>query len=205
MKTFTRNVYKVILIGAMCFISMSSYSQAFQEGKSSVSAGYGFGNFIQSIFNTYNNYDDFSLRIMGPMFGKYEYAISDNMGIGINFAYAGAKVTYKDNNYTVPNGDVFEESINWTTYSILGRFNVHFGDHDIIDPYWGVGMGYRTAKWEYTNNDPTYVNNASISSIMPFGFETTFGINFMFAPSFGAYAEVGIAKAIFQVGLTGRF
>ncbi|MBN2683134.1 MAG: hypothetical protein JXR58_11540 [Bacteroidales bacterium] len=69
---------------------------------------------------------------------------------------------------------------------------------------WGFGMGYRIASWSLEDNDPDY-GNLSYENLMPFGFETTFGCRFMFAPTFGAYAEVGIAKAIFQGGIALKF
>ncbi|MFH2143193.1 MAG: outer membrane beta-barrel protein [Bacteroidota bacterium] len=202
---------KLLLLSALllvCFICITSESksQAFDKGRSYIHASYGFGNFIQSVFKIYEtDYDNFSSKIMGPMFFKYEYAISEKMGIGVNFAYASASVSYQDNSWVMTNGDVYKGTIDWSTYSILARFNLHMGDHEVIDPYWGVGMGYRIANWEYADNDPSYVSSVSIGNFFPLGFETTFGCRFMFAKTFGLFGEVGIAKAIFQAGLVGSF
>lgn len=204
MKTKLLVISIVFALSLMC-ITKESKSQAFQQERSYVNGGYGFGNFIQTVFSIYEPYDAFKLKIMGPMFLKYEYAVSDNMGIGVSLAYASASVSYQDNDWTMTNGEVFKEQIDWSTYSILARMNFHFGDHDVIDPYWGFGMGYRIANWKYSNNDPDYNSDIEIGNFFPLGFETTFGCRFMFAESFGLYTEVGIAKAIFQVGLVGSF
>lgn len=204
MKSIIKKSIGVIAVAIMLASPMTSKSQAFEQGKNGFQIGYGFGNFIQAVFNSYDIYDELKIGIGGPMFVKYEYAVSDKIGFGLNIAYASAKVTYKDLDYTTSSGDIYEASINWSTLSFLARMNVHFGESDVIDPYWGVGMGYRTASWKFDDNDPDY-GSESITNLMPIGFETTFGCRFMFASNFGAYVEVGFAKAIFQGGLALKF
>lgn len=198
-----KKVLLVVLLAAFGFGSANkANAQAFEQGKSYIQVGYGFGNFIQAVFSTYESYDAYKFSTMGPMFGKYEYAISDKVGIGLNVAYASANVDYRtsyfDQNFDLTDLDA---TIKWSTISVLGRLNLHFGDHDRIDPYWGVGIGYRTASWKWEYSDPNYTGNESFDSVMPFGFETTFGTRFLFTDNIGAYAEIGLAKAVFQAGL----
>jgi opacity protein-like surface antigen len=184
---------KLITLCIVLILPLITKSQAFEQGKSQVSAGYGFGNFIQAVFSTYEVYEDFSSSITGPMFVKYEFGVSEKIGFGINFAFASASVSYKD---------VFAEnqSINWSTWSGLARINRHFGSHEKFDPYIGLGVGYRSANWKFSESDLDVDNN-----LMPFGFESTLGARYMFTPNVGLYSEVGIAKAIFQFGLNAKF
>ncbi len=91
----------------------------------------------------------------------------------------------------------YEESIDWYSYSILMRFNWHFNSMgDRLDPYIGFGAGYRGATWKYTDNDPNYDNDVSISTLFPLGMEVTAGMRFMVTDFLGIYAEVGLAKAV---------
>jgi opacity protein-like surface antigen len=168
-------------------------AQAFKQGESLVSAGYGFGNFIQAVFSLYESNDEFSRSINGPVFVKYEFRVSEKIGFGVNFSFASATVNYKD---------LFAESqsINWSTWSGLARVNRHFGSHEKFDPYIGLGLGYRSVNWKVSELGLDYDNN-----MMPLGFESTLGARYMFTPNIGLYSEVGIAKAAFQFGLNAKF
>lgn len=198
----------LVLVGLASTINFSAKAQAFEPGKSYFSAGYGFGNFIQAVFNSYETYDDYSFKSLGPIFGKYEYAVNEQLGIGVVFAYASANVSYTDKNYLVTSSPVvyYEEQIDWSTYSVLLRLNWHFNSMgDRIDPYLGFGAGYRGANWKYSDNDPNYDNNVSMKGFMPLGMEFTAGLRFMVTDFLGIYTEVGFAKAVAQVGIVTKF
>lgn len=198
----------VMMAGLFTTINFSAKAQAFEVGKSYVSVGYGVGNFVQSVFKSYETYDNYSFKMMGPLFGKYEYAINDQIGFGVAFSYVSANVSYTDKSVTVTTSPLvyYQESIDWSSYSILMRFNWHFNSMgDRLDPYIGFGVGYRGASWSYTDNDPSYDNNVSISNVFPLGMEVTAGMRFMFTDFLGAYAEVGLAKAVAQFGVVTKF
>ncbi|MCB0395659.1 MAG: outer membrane beta-barrel protein [Flavobacteriales bacterium] len=201
-----KNLRRVIASsGMMCIMSLS-FGQAFETGNSNIQIGYGFGNFVQAIFKTYETtYDEFKFKGTGPLFFKYEYAVNDKIGIGLNVAYIGAEVSYTDKDHITSNGEFYKETIKWSNISALARMNLHFGDNDKFDPYWGFGLGYRTGNTTYDDNDPDYDNSASLKSYIPFGFETTLGARYFFSDNFGLYAETGLAKAVFQVGLDIKF
>lgn len=206
-----KNHMKKLLLSIIVTTGLSTgtgklYAQAFSQGGSSVQAGYGIGNFVQAIFKTYEtNYSDYNFTGIGPLFLKYEYAVSDKIGIGLNMSYIGAKVSYTDRTYITTSGDFYKETITWSSISALARMNLHFGDNDKFDPFWGFGMGYRTATWKYDDNDPTYDNTVSVKNYIPFGFETTVGARFYLTDNIGIYAETGLAKAVFQGGLSIKF
>lgn len=193
----------VLVTGLM---TSNNLKAQFEQGNSSVQVGYGFGNFISAVFKSYEIYDSFEFSSLGPAFLKYEYAVSDKIGIGVNLAYASATVSYSDDFWFVSGTTTpYQETIKWSTISVLARMNLHFGDSERFDPYWGFGMGYRTASWKYEDNDPNWDNSISTKSLMPFGFETTVGARFYLTDNIGLYAETGLAKAIFQAGLSAKF
>ena len=202
-----KKTFSLTMIGLFSFLFVNA--QVYEPGKSYVSAGYGIGNFVQSVLKTYETYDDFSSKIMGPIFCKYEYAINEQIGFGVTFAYVSANASYRDNSVIVstnPTTVYYEENIDWNSYSFLMRFNWHFNSMgDRLDPYIGFGLGYRGASWKFTDNDPSYSNNISISSYFPLGMELTAGMRFMFTDFLGIYSEVGFAKAVAQFGIIAKF
>ncbi|HRH66932.1 MAG TPA: hypothetical protein PLU53_11585 [Bacteroidia bacterium] len=179
-------------------------AQAFVEGNNSINVGYGFGTVVGTLFNSYKDYNEYSFSTLGPLFLKYEHAVNDKIGIGLNVAYAKWELSYRYNGYS---NQEFTEKDSYTTYSILGRFNLHFGHMDKFDPYWGFGLGFRNANLKFSSSDPNGPKDTDISNPIPIplGFETTIGARYYFSDNFGIYAEAGFAKAVTQAGLTFRF
>ena len=71
---------------------------------------------------------------LGPIYAKFEYGVSENIGFGVNIAYADAGI-----NYTNDLGE--SASFKWWNTSINARVNRHFGSNNKFDPYIGLGMG----------------------------------------------------------------
>jgi hypothetical protein len=44
-----------------------------------------------------------------------------------------------------------------------------------------------------------------VTTGVPVGIEATFGTRFLFTDNVGAYVEIGLARAFFQFGVTGKF
>jgi predicted porin len=141
------------------------------------------------------------MNSLGPIFGKFEYAVSDKIGIGLNVAHIGINASY---NVSDGDGGNYQYKINWNNTSLLGRINLHFAKSEKLDAYWGAGLGYRFGSWKFEDNNPDS-SNESIPSVVPFGFETTIGVRYYFIPNLGVYAEAGIAKAPIQFGLSAAF
>jgi opacity protein-like surface antigen len=108
-----------------------------------------------------------------------------------------------DANYKID--DNYQGNINFKNTSVLGRINLHFANSEKFDAYWGAGLGYKFGRWKHTDNDPDTEVDGEIPSIIPFGFETTVGVRYFFIPNVGVYAELDIAKAPIQFGLTAKF
>ena len=194
------------LLATMFMGAKNSSAQAYEEGQSAVSLGYGFGTFIGALANTFENQSGYEYSSFGPMYLKYEYGVAENIGIGLNLAYVQYTFEFNYDDYDI-NGNpaTYREEDKFSSFSGLLRINWHFGDNDKLDPYYGLGVGYRTGSWSVTSNDPDGTYSATYETIIPFGFETTFGVRFLFSDNFGAYLEAGAAKSVVQLGLCGKF
>lgn len=206
MRIIIKTISSLSLALAMVFGVTNSSAQAFEEGTSSASIGYGFVNFGNAVLNTYTSEEGYSYSTLGPLFLKYEYAISEKFGIGLNVSYLTGTAEWTSTSFDPTlNRDVnHTNSVNRTGYNIMMRFNWHFGDHDMIDPYFGLAGGYRSNNWKFESSDDDLVFE-DIPTLIPFGIEATFGSRFLFTDYLGAYVELGLARAFFQVGVTGKF
>lgn len=200
------SLFICLLTATMFMGAKTSSAQAFEEEKSVVSLGYGFGTFIGAIASSFDNNPGYSYSSFGPMYAKWEYGVAENIGIGINLAYVKYTFNYNYDGYdNNGNSATYQEKDEFASFSGLLRINWHFGDNDKLDPYYGIGLGYRTGTWSYTTNDPSGTNSGDLNTPIPFGFETTFGLRYLFSENWGAYLEAGAAKSVMQVGLCGKF
>lgn len=189
-----------LFAGMFTLMPSITNAQAFEQGKSQISLGYGFLSTTQAFIKTQVNSVDIlgdplylnpDFLALGPIYAKFEYGVSENIGFGVNIAYADAGI-----NYTNDLGE--SASFKWWNTSINARVNRHFGSNNKFDPYIGLGMGYKFGKWTSEGDDNA---EDDLNALIPLGFETTFGARYMFTPNIGLFSEVGIAKGIFQAGL----
>ncbi len=197
----------ITVIALFMSVNVNAQSRDFNEGQSTVQIGYGIGNFAQGLFKFSEGEPGYSFKAAGPFFLKYEYAVSEKIGIGLNVAVVTANVEYKQTySDSFGNTSTYTENIDWVGYSFLLRLNQHFGNLEKFDPYWGFGMGYRSNSIKYSNNDPNNSDsNQEVGSIFPFGFEATIGSRYLFTDNFGVYVEAGFAKAVVQFGANIKF
>lgn len=182
------------------------HAQAFKEDGHAISVGHGAITFLGNLNRTFDNYLDLDYKGLGPLYLKYEYGVSDRIGLGINLAYATNEWGYRYETTDGQGNTVFyRESTKRDTYSVLARLNFHFGNSERFDPYFGFGLGYRDANWRMTSSDPSGGSGVELKGLMPLGFEFTLGARYFFANNIGAYAEVGGAKSVIQGGLVTRF
>lgn len=211
MKKFHVLSFASLIAAAAIFSPSNVRAQAFPEGSNSVTVGYGFVTVLGALNSTFDTYSDLDYSSLGPLYFKFEHAVSDNIGLGLNVAYAGNDWSYKyDYSDVDANGNAvtrqYVATQKRTTYSILARFNYHFGSNDRLDPYLGLGLGYRNANWTYSTTDPSgSESGVDLPNLVPLGFELTFGARYFFTDNIGAYMEVGAAKSILQAGLSVKF
>ncbi len=198
---------KKVSLCLLILISMSVNGQAFQRGRTYLSAGVGAGNLLSSVFKkavSASNRTNLIHRTSGPFYLKFEYALSDVIGLGLNYAYLKDEVTYTQQTNNV----LINAKVGRRSQSALLRFNFHLSKSEVVDPYIGLGLGYRTASWFYEDNkggNDFLEQDFNVTRFFPLGAELTFGTRLMLTPNVGAYTEIGVSKGIIQVGLTGSF
>jgi hypothetical protein len=173
------------------------------------SVGYGVGAWLDVVENSLNdngNYNSLRTTSTGPIYGKIEYGITDEYGIGINMAYVGREWNYNEE-YNDGSGNTtnYLTTVSYSSFSFLLRLNRHFSDNDKLDAYWGYGIGYRSGTYKQSSLNPNYKQNSEYKDLFPLGMDCTIGIRFYFTPKIGLYLETGMAKSVLQFGLSGQF
>ena len=180
---------------------------AFEQGTIAISAGYGFPNWVSLAFKTYDSYTGYKASGIGPAHLKFEYGVSDKIGIGLSLNYVQYKVSWPEYDPFGVGSSIYQEGYTGSSLSALVRMNLHFATSDKLDPYWGIGVGYRSYNFKYFNDNPFYVTDPldEFKALVPVGFETTIGMRYYFTNNIGAYLEMGMAKSLIQGGLAVKF
>jgi len=174
---------------------------AFAEGNIILTFGYGYGGgLVKALLKEYEDESNYSFSGLGPLHFRGEMALSDNIGLALSVNYNSWKATWSHTDGVNTYYDEFKRSV----FSILGRINVHFAITESLDPYWGIGAGYRSPVYSFTSTDPAYDTNVT-SGLINIGFETTFGLRYYFSDNFGIYTELGLSQSIVQGGLALKF
>jgi len=167
------------------------------------SAGYGFPSFTRTLFSFMEG-ENVSSTFIGPAYAKMEFALNEKVGFGLNFAYSHGEATYVTQDGEIDSA-LYNSKVSYTSYSILARFNFHFGQEgSMFDPYAGFGLGYRNSNYAYTGNDPDALP-ADINGFLHMGMELTIGTRVYLTENIGIYGEVGLAKSPMQAGLVVTF
>ena len=169
--------------------------EAFSQGTSTLTAGYGVGNLAKTWFKTYESFGGYKATGMGPFHLRYEYGVSDRIGLGVSVNYVSYGAKWEDM------GDTYE--IGASSWNVLGRMNWHFATGEKLDPYWAVGVGYNSTTWSTKSTDEGY--DFSLKSPLFIGFESVVGLRYYFTDNIGLYAEVGFSKSLAQAGLAVKF
>jgi len=177
---------------------------AFRKRNMVISLGYGAPNLAKDLFKPFQTYGGYSLSGIGPAHAKFEYAISDNIGLGLSINYVQMKTEWSSS-YPDPNNFLntitYKEGFKGSSLSANLRMNIHFLTSAKIDPYWGIGLGYRTSNYSFYSDYTGATALTLVLPSLPLGFETTVGIRYYFTKNIGAYLELGASKSIIQGGL----
>ena len=175
-----------------------SSDMAFSEGKVIVGVGYGivsFGNVFKSLLS---DYVDVSAKNFGPLFVKLEYGISDKVSMGLNINYTKYSASFKTT-------DPYTGTASYSSPSVIFRSNFHFSTSEKLDPYWGIGVGYRRYNIKYADNDPNTDDSDVVKIPFGFTFDAGIGLRYFFTPNLGAFIEAGISRSPIHFGLVGSF
>jgi opacity protein-like surface antigen len=200
-------------------------ASADKEAKNTLIVGAGAVNFMYLLVNRLDNvsvttsdslvFSAITTNTTAPLYYlKYENKLGKRHSLGLNFANSGFTVggLVRDSFFLNDLGTLTQLNIKfkYKTNSLNVRYNYTFNPDAQVKIYWGLGIGLRTNKVSITTNDSKLLNQFSIpginiASVPTVGFESTLGFKGTIADQLGWYAEMGIAKSVFQGGISYSF
>jgi hypothetical protein len=176
-------------------------AQAFDDGKNILSLGFGFPatSTIQNSFDQYKSFIDYKFKNYGTVVFKYEHGLQKYFGVGVNFDYSAASVSYK---YDDSNLLRYQVNIKSKVFGFYGRLNAHLPIGDKLDIYGGAGLGYLYKIDNYNDDNPAGSTTSHKTSVLDFDYQLTVGARYMVKDHFGLFAEAGHASTIGQLGIT---
>jgi|GEM_PF-830973 len=187
----------------------NAQTPVFSKGSVSFTAGYGLGSMWMLTRDM--TFDDVVVSstastpsATGPFYGKFEVGAAKHLGLGIHYAYASNSWNCDKTPYAYGDEEEVTYHYNMTriTWSIMAHMNIHIGPFSKWDPYTGFGIGYRNNYVKYTSDNPKEQSGFSDPTVFHVGLEFGAGCRYYFTPNIAAYAEIGVAKSIFQTGIT---
>lgn len=176
---------------------------AFEQGVKVVSLGYGTPNLTKAIFSIYNMMENYENTGIGPLHVKFEYGLSDKIGLGVSSNFVQSKVRWTEMDF-FGSGTNYSEGFDYMALDINIRANWHFYTTDKFDSYLGIGVGYNQIAWSYYT-DYENATPLSLSVAAPIGYESTVGMRYFFTDNIGAFLELGYAKSLVQAGVSIKF
>lgn len=201
---------KKLLVLAFILLFTKAYSN--DNPGNYISAGFGFPNIPRLVFNNLNFFDsksDYKNTGTGPLHFKYENRVTSFLGIGVNINYMDYRVSYTEPQLDTFQGVVVMNKVKISAWNLATnvRANFYFTNPENTpktDVYFGIGLGYRMGKFTTSADIKGTEPKIQLPSLFKLGCEATFGYRHYFNDHIGLYAELGLAKSILQVGLTGR-
>lgn len=201
----TKNFLNVFITVMMIStgLNQQTYAQAVEEGNLVFEGYYGFPNLYTSVFKTAyaNSGSELDLNVggAGPFGFRFEYLITDKIGLGLDIALTSSSVNFNELG-TVYNPTlgtytdvIYNYDFSTRKFGALVCFNYHFLDNDEFDLYSTVGVGYSNRNFDFTSTDPDYLPT-SVSSLIPVGFKAGLGMRYFFTDNIGANLQLGLGQ-----------
>lgn len=202
-----RKIYKKIAVAVVAVAAMipakESNGQAVEQGNITIDVYYGFPNLTGSLAKSLSTDSELTVKSLGPIGGKFEYMVSDKMGVGLESNFSKTSFTYTE--YDDYDSTNYEYTSSITSLRFMPRWNIHFGSSDSFDGYFGIAAGYLSRKYEWESTDPDY-QAESISGLFPLAMRLAVGGRYYFTDNIGLHMELGIGGgAIIHGGLSMKF
>ncbi len=183
---------------------------AMEQGKFAIDLYYGFPNLWTAVLkNAYENsgstQTNFSIKGFGPVGGRFEYMVSDNVGLGAEVNYSTTSVEYTDVVTSGAHPGIYDYRFAYNRLRIMGAFGLHFGQSENFDAFWAVRAGYAGRTYTQTTTDPDY-SAINVKGLSPLAFRTAIGVRYFFTDNIGLNAEIGIGGGpLMTAGLSFKF
>jgi hypothetical protein len=191
------------------FLFFTQITLSFAEiGQNTVSIGAGFPNLPKFYFSYLNTEKNYSAMGTGPFHLKYENRVKPWLGLGLSINHMTYLISYSQDVLDTNLGRVYPNKINISSNNTAfnARANIHFlNPEKKNDLYLGLGIGIRTGKLIIDSEFKAYQPKLDLPSLSRLGMEMTLGYRHFFDDNLGIYAELGLAKSIFQFGFAGKF
>ena len=212
----------IFLIACSCYkltaqdsLKTKNSELCIEKGKLLIDADYGVpyltGSVVKTVLDNSTGSSVASISNLNHIGGKFEYLVTDNIGVGLEYTYAAVSAkynyvrSYTDNNqnYTV----LERYNAKLTKQRILLRVNIHFNTTEKLDVYSTLGLGYKKTQLKTDNIYNTvevFGFNRTIN-MFPISMRGGIGIHYFFTQNIGLNLEAGFGGPIIQAGLTGKF
>lgn len=182
----------------------------FQKKVHLISLGYGIPNYSGALFSDLKDrLNEFDQSGLGPIFLKYDYAITDHISMGLTTRFSTSVLEYpvigvaydSDGNPTAQNTN-YVHSQQQVSIAAMARFNYHFGTSRRWDPYAGMGLGYGYHIFSIDLDGDLGGNELTASRLSPIAMEITAGARFFITPKLAVYGELGFSQSLANLGIT---
>lgn len=195
---------KLVALAVLCsFASTGNLNaQVLEEGDKVVDVYYGFPNLYTSAFKTAYASDvtDNSLKVggIGPVGARFEYMVSDKIGLGVDIGFNQSKITYTESGY--------KYEFSTQKLGVMATFNFHFLErNDKLDLYGVFGIGYGDRSYNFSSTEPGYTPT-NITSLIPVASRIGVGMRYMFTDNLGANLGLGFGHGgLVNAGLSFKF
>lgn len=208
------------LIVIILFFSSHTYLLAQEKVKKSItpspsfhiktkiiSFGLGFPNLHRTSYDEPKGYTHLKTTGFGPFIAKFEYGISNQLGLVASYGYGTFHYSYYGLAYypppTPPQQVIFSDDVNVMNVSI--SCNYHFSKwvtNPKLDVYAGGGIGLNYFQYRY-GNIPPYKPKESKVSLVPVG---RIGVRYYLDNTLGVFTECGYdGISVIQLGFSVRF
>jgi len=173
----------LITIFSFCLFTNHTHAQI-EKGSMIIEPFYGY-SLSGGILKLYETSDatNTTVKHLGPMGFRFEYMVSDLIGLGIDAVYKKSEISYNIDNYS--------ESYTIPKTFIMARMNFHFVRTETVDYYFGYGIGYKMGSYTFESDDPNAVEVSS-DVLIPIAFRVSTGFRYFFTEMIGASVELGI-------------
>jgi len=197
---------KLIILFAVIFCVMGvqrTQAQIVEEGNVVVDAYYGWPNLYTTVLKSLyvgNTGSAEKLGSIGPLGVRFEYMLSDVVGIGADLGYVNTYVEWRDVGFS---GSTYNYKVSAPKIHALLRMNFHFTQHDKVDAFGGFGVGYRNRTFKFESNDPDYTGG-KVESLIPVGLRLCIGVRYFFTENIGVGTEFGLGGPLLSFGVSVR-
>lgn len=210
------------IMTGLCATSISAQEVIRNEkspSKNKLAAGIGALNFLYFKVNSLDNKELSSSEFFAGItrnetrplhYFKYENQLGRHHTLGLNYASAGFVIggELRDsvflNELGIETNTTLEVTYRTQSYNV--RYNYVFNPDGAVVTYLGIGVGIRGNSLSAKANDPSFgkltkIPGFNVVSYPIIGFETTLGFQSNISENLGWYAEIGMAKSVFQGGV----